>query len=198
MLQGACRYTDLLGGLPGIATNLLASRLRDLEAAGVVYREDARPPIATTLFGLTPRGQALKPVLLELIGWGAELMIPGPAEGDAFRGHWLAAPVQLYLADQAPDGPKVTIELRSEGHEPVTLEVSGGEVGTRPGSAEDPELTIAGPPQLILGLLSGMLEVDAAKSLGLRCEGDLEILRRLRGPAGQPADRPVGAAEGVS
>src|SRR5487761_1479809 len=38
MLLGPCRYTDLMRGLPGIATNLLADRLRDLEAAGVVRR----------------------------------------------------------------------------------------------------------------------------------------------------------------
>ena len=49
-LQGPCRYTDLRNGLPGIATNLLADRLRELEHAGVVSREEAPPPIATTLF----------------------------------------------------------------------------------------------------------------------------------------------------
>ena len=58
-LRGACRYTDLRNGLPGIATNLLADRLRELENAGVVAREEAPPPIATTLFRLTPRGEEL-------------------------------------------------------------------------------------------------------------------------------------------
>src|SRR6202041_3409604 len=38
LLRGACRYTDLKNGLPGIATNLLADRLRELEAAGVIPR----------------------------------------------------------------------------------------------------------------------------------------------------------------
>src|SRR5690349_22375133 len=40
--RGPSRYTDLRSGLPGIATNLLADRLRELEAAGLVEREDAR------------------------------------------------------------------------------------------------------------------------------------------------------------
>ena len=53
-LSGACRYTDLRNGLPSIATNLLADRLRELERSGVIAREDAPPPIATTLFRLTP------------------------------------------------------------------------------------------------------------------------------------------------
>ena len=47
LLQGPCRYTDLLHGLPGIATNLLAERLRHLEEVGVLRREMAPPPVAT-------------------------------------------------------------------------------------------------------------------------------------------------------
>src|SRR6201996_4674932 len=53
LLQGPCRYTDLRNGLPGIATNLLSDRLRELEAAGLGRREEAAPPVATTLFRLT-------------------------------------------------------------------------------------------------------------------------------------------------
>src|SRR5215471_2316743 len=96
LLQGPCRYTDLLNGLPGIATNLLADRLRELEQAEIVSREDAPPPIATTLFRLTPRGERLKGVLVELGRWGAPLMAES-AEGDAYRDYWLALPIELYL-----------------------------------------------------------------------------------------------------
>jgi Predicted transcriptional regulators len=46
LLQGPCRYTDLRNGLPGIATNLLSDRLRELEAAGLIRREEAAPPVA--------------------------------------------------------------------------------------------------------------------------------------------------------
>src|ERR1700730_780738 len=80
-LRGPSRYTDLRAGLPGVATNLLADRLRELEAAGVVAREEAAPPVATTLFRLTPRGEELKGALHELGRWGIPLMAEGPAEG---------------------------------------------------------------------------------------------------------------------
>src|SRR3954465_10675592 len=73
-LRGACRYTDLRNGLPGIASNLLAGRLRELEHAGVIAREDAPPPVATALFRLTPRGEHLRPVLEGLGRWGIPLM----------------------------------------------------------------------------------------------------------------------------
>src|ERR1700739_3279625 len=90
VLRGAGRYTDLRNGLPGIASNLLAERLRELEQAGVIAREDAPPPIATTLFRLTPRGEQLPPVPDALPRGGLPLMTE-QKPGDAVRSHWLAA-----------------------------------------------------------------------------------------------------------
>src|SRR5437868_15050329 len=80
LIRGASRYTDLRNGLPGIATNLLAERLRDLERHGVVEAVNAPPPVATTLFSLTARGRELEPVLHAIGRWGRELLATaGPA-----------------------------------------------------------------------------------------------------------------------
>src|SRR2546428_13402057 len=70
----ACRYTDLRDGLPGIATNLLADRLKSLEAAGIITAEAAPRPVATTLYRLPERGEALLPALQALVTWGAPLL----------------------------------------------------------------------------------------------------------------------------
>src|SRR5689334_14592704 len=80
LLRGPSRYTDLRDGLPGIATNLLADRLRELEHAGLVAREDAPPPVATALFRLTKRGRELRPLLEELTRWGLPYMIDEPGD----------------------------------------------------------------------------------------------------------------------
>jgi DNA-binding HxlR family transcriptional regulator len=93
LISGACRYTDLRNGLPGIATNLLADRLRELEQAGIISREEAPPPVATTLFTLTSRGAELAPLISELVRWGSPLMEQGPAAGDVFRGQWMQLPL---------------------------------------------------------------------------------------------------------
>ena len=114
LLQGPCRYTDLKNGLPGIATNLLSDRLRELEAAGLVRREEAPPPVATTLFRLTEAGAGLEPALDALGAWGIRYMAQ-PADGDEFRSHWLTFPVSLFLHDREPDGPALSIELRPGG-----------------------------------------------------------------------------------
>src|SRR6185312_2867789 len=105
-LRGPSRYTDLRNGLPGVATNLLADRLRDLEAAGLVAREEAPPPVATTLFRLTGRGEGLKPVLDELMRWGLPLMAE-QREEDAVRSHWLAGAIEVMLSDRHPEGDPV-------------------------------------------------------------------------------------------
>lgn len=178
LLQGPCRYTDLKNGLPGIATNLLADRLDQLKAAGLVRREEAAPPVATALFHLTEAGAELEPVLDALGGWGVRYMAQ-PVDGDEFRSHWFAFPVALFLDDQDPDGPAVSIELRTASR-PAVIEVSGGSIRTRRGSAPSPDLVLDGPPRLILGLLSAMLTPAEAAGLGLTITGDPAVLRRIQ------------------
>ena len=59
LLAGPKRYTDLRAGLPGLATDLLATRLRELQEAGVVDRHEVPPPTPATVYELTERGRAL-------------------------------------------------------------------------------------------------------------------------------------------
>ena len=178
LILGPCRYTDLRNGLPGIATNLLAERLRGMEKAGLIRREEARPPVATTLFHLTPRGEELKPALEALARWAGPLMAR-PVGDDEFRSHWLVLPFEHYLTDHEPDGAPITIEVRT-GDEPILIETVGGTVRARPGRAEHPDASLAGAASLILGLLTGRLDLATARSRGLQYEGDPEILDRVR------------------
>src|SRR3712207_3261653 len=74
LLLGPKRYSDLLEGLPGIGTNLLAARLKALEASGLVGRRRLPPPAASNVYELTERGRALEPAIFELIRWGLDLL----------------------------------------------------------------------------------------------------------------------------
>jgi DNA-binding HxlR family transcriptional regulator len=176
-VRGGCRYTDLIEGLPGIATNLLAARLRELEEAAVVRRENAPPPVATTLYELTPWGEQLEPVLEALGEWGAP-KLREPTEGDHFRSHWLVLPLRLRLRDHKPEQPPVSIEVRT-GEQPIVIEIGGGSVSVHPGTAKDPAALITGHPRAVLGLLVGALDLATATSLGLGYQGDDEVLDRV-------------------
>jgi DNA-binding HxlR family transcriptional regulator len=179
LLRGPCRYTDLREGLPGIATNLLADRLRELERAGLIEREYAPPPIASTLFGLTERGQELRPVLDALGRWGIPYMTEGPAPADEFRNRWLAWPAEMFLEDREPSAAPVTIELRT-GEQPMLVEAAAGEIHTRTGTSEHADAVLAGSPHAILGVLSGRVELARAREQGLDFEGDERALARVR------------------
>lgn len=68
---GPRRYSDLLAGLPGIPTNLLSSRLRELQAAGVISKSTLPRPGVASVYELTKAGLALRPAMAELRKWGA-------------------------------------------------------------------------------------------------------------------------------
>jgi|SRR5215469_8622954 len=176
LIRGGCRYTDLRDGLPGIATNLLSDRLRELESAGLIRREEAPPPIATTLFHLTDYGAELESVLSAFYRWGLRYMVNPPAD-DVFRGHWFAFSVRS-LHDHQPDEPPVSIELRAASS-PVVVEVADGKVAMRLGSARAPDLVLSGEPRLILGMFNGLITAAEAASLGLDISGNAAVLERI-------------------
>ena len=189
LLQGPSRFTDLKNGLPGIATNLLSTRLRELEAAGLITREDAPPPIATALYELSETGRELEPVLKALGMWGLRLMAEERPD-DAFKAQWLAYAPAWFSTDADPEGPPAVIQLIAAGERAV-IELGDGRVRTRPGLAADPDLVLDGPPRAVLGLLTGLIDLDTARRLGLSTEGRLELLTRL-GPVAQDLARSPG------
>jgi DNA-binding HxlR family transcriptional regulator len=188
LLRGPSRYTDLRNGLPGIATNLLGDRLQDLEKAGVVAREDAPPPVATTLFSLTDRGRELASVVYALGRWGLPLMgTQGP--DDVFESHWLTMPVELFLEDHDPKADPVVIELETADDQSSFLKVGGDEIKVLYRYDGDVDATVTGDPQMVLRLLSGKISVSQARRHGLRIKGSAAALTRVVPVADRGHDR---------
>ena len=177
------RYTDLRDGLPGIATNLLADRLRDLETSGVLRREQPRPPVATPVFCLTELGASLRSAVDALAVWGGEQVPAAPGDGE-FRSRWLIIPIEAMLRDTRPDEPAVIMAVVT-GDEPVIVEIGAGGVrartspALRTGDARPPDLAVTGPPKAVLGVLSGKLPLPAAERIGVRLEGDRGVFSRV-------------------
>ncbi len=71
LIFGPRRYSDLAAALPGVSTNILGSRLKELVGAGVIYKRRLSPPAAATVYQLTPWGAELEPILISLGRWAA-------------------------------------------------------------------------------------------------------------------------------
>ena len=169
LLYGPKRYTDLVAELPGIGTNILAARLKELESAGIVEKKKLPPPFASTVYELTPAGQDLAP--------GAARARPlrrppdGPAAARGARAglaHACARPRSLAALPGQPD--------RVPGGRRGGL--AGGLHGD-PGIAEDYDV-------LVETDATGFYYLVVDRKLeGVRVEGDVDraraAARRVRG-----------------
>ena len=143
LMHGPQRYTDLVDRLPGIGTNILAARLRDLEGHGVVTRRTLPPPAASKVYELTDYGRELRPAMRELALWGARSLGPPTDEDELFDG-WLANAMDILMAPLAPPG---RFEFRA-GTE-ITGMVDGEVV---PGPIDDADVVVEGDPEGIYAL----------------------------------------------
>jgi DNA-binding HxlR family transcriptional regulator len=163
LMHGPKRYTDLVDGLHGIGTNILAARLKALEAAGLVERRKLPPPAASNVYELTPTGQGLRPVLHELARFGARLMGPPPL--DALNPGWLVDALDLALSPISPVG-RLAFQI---GDEQASL-VDGI---ARPGLVDDPDVFVETDAIGFYHL------VVNRQTEGVRIEGAFEVLEQL-------------------
>ncbi len=161
LLLGPRRYSDLLNGLGGIGTDILATRLRTLQEHGVVQQVGAG---RAQRYELTEAGQALRPVLTELARWGApRLRLPADTTQIPPR-----VPLTSLLigATALPRGANGRYEVSLEG-ETVRVDVSDGQVHAAPDSEPDTTITLslAGLGALILGANASELEQTGGVSI---------------------------------
>jgi DNA-binding HxlR family transcriptional regulator len=106
------RYTDLLDGLPGIPTNMLSTRLKELEQAGVIERRIAPAPQRGIVYALTPDGCGLEPAVLALGQWGT-LQLGDPRPGDIVTPESLTMTMRAAFNPDAAKGLTVAWEIRA-------------------------------------------------------------------------------------
>jgi DNA-binding HxlR family transcriptional regulator len=167
---GPKRFTDLRQGLPGIATNVLNLRLRQLERDGIITRRQLPPPAPAQVYELTEHGRELVPIMLDLGRWGARTM--GQRSPDhSMRAEWLALALKAFFDPQAADGWTATIGLELDGAH-FTLRLDGGRLEVAPGADGAVDLAIAVETELLIQFLAGA-------EVPVQAEGDRELLGRL-------------------
>ncbi|CAL9393840.1 winged helix-turn-helix transcriptional regulator [Streptomyces sp. Tu 3180] len=175
LLAGPRRYTDLHADLPGVSTDVLASRLKDMERDGLTTRRRLPPPGAAYVYELTCRGRELLPVLQALGAWGqAGLGERRPT--DAVRAHWFALPLLRAL-----EGEGLAEVLLEEGV--FHLHVGAGEgpvYGDGPAPRE-PDARLALDTATCTEISRGELTVaDAVRAGRVEVTGDGTLAKTLR------------------
>jgi DNA-binding HxlR family transcriptional regulator len=178
LMHGPKRYTDLVDRLPGIGTNILATRLRDLESHGIVSRRVLPPPAASKVYELTEYGRELRPAMRELALWGARSLGPPTDEDELFDG-WLANAMDTVIARLAPPG-RFEFRVGDEIASLVDGEVTDGPIA-------DPQVVVEGDP-------GGIYDLFVNRCLDLvTVTGDQALLQALLDVAPDRIEQPTGA-----
>ncbi len=178
LLLGPKRYKDLLDGLPGIGTNLLAARLRELEAADIIERRVLPPPAGSAVYQLTVTGEALQPVLIAIGRWGGRFL-------GALRADDTLVPSAYFVAMRASFKPdlaaalKETYEFRVDGRV-FEVRVDNGSCTTSEGRTSNPDVVLTMDVQALNALLlEGLSPSEAIASERVTVHGDPQALTRL-------------------
>lgn len=187
LMFGPMRYTDIKAGLPGIATNMLANRLSEMQDAKIIAKRELPPPAASTVYELTDAGRDLAPVLVELGKWGMRFLPEHNKVGFMREGFKMRAPFAA--------------EHTATSTEAYTLVVDGEVIGfdVRPGSISvldtpAPEATVTlslNCATLMELMLLGKSVVEAEAEGRAEVQGDPAAAERLldlfRLPSLEPA-----------
>jgi len=200
LLLGPRRYSDLLLELPGITTNLLAKRVRELEGLGLLDKQLLPAPLGVTVYRLTAMGRALEPVIMELGRWGGRFMT-APERGDTLNLGWAF----LSLKRRYFGGLSCTVLVQA-GERSFTLEFSPRYLNVEERAAERAELCLRGDEATIRALFfqavplatllkSGKLWSSGPKSLERALEHALEPPQPFGSSPGTQSPRAATAPE---
>ena len=191
LLLGPKRFTDLRAGLPNASPNVLAQRLRGLEAAGVVRRRKLPPPAASRIYELTEWGQDLEPVIISLGRWGVRSPTK-PTDAELGIDSLVLSFRTMFDPEQA-EGLEAGFEIRLN-EDSFRAEVAGGRLEIERGLAGDAEVTIETDAGTLAALVYGDLGLDDALRSGeIGIEGDRELVERFIALFPLPEPAAVGA-----
>ena len=171
LLLGPQRYSDLLRGLPGITTNLLAKRLQEMEAEGLIERGDATDAAA---YRLTEIGRSLEPAIHALGRWGWQRM-GKPRARDRRSFEWLLVTLRRRYRGNAD----LSAEIEADGKAyHMVLRGDRAEIGR--GRVPAPDLRLRGTSAELAKLFLEELPKGATPN-GVEVGGAARDLRALVG-----------------
>lgn len=178
LLGGPRRYKDLQDSLDGIGTNLLANRLKELEANGLVEATQLAPPSSTRAYQLTARGRTLENAVVALAHWGLPLL-EAPRHDDHWRPHWNHVALKARFNAIAAQDISETYAFEIGGY-PHYVTIKDGRVETREGLPPHADLHLRTDSETFASIVEGQISLKDAMSRGLlQVEGTGETLVRM-------------------
>ncbi|GAA3652176.1 winged helix-turn-helix transcriptional regulator [Nonomuraea antimicrobica] len=178
LLLGPKRFTDLLSGLPGVSTDILTQRLRDLAAAGIVRRRRLPRPAASWVYELTRWGAELQPIVVSLARWGGRspgMRLDAPIGVDS-----LLLSLEALFDARAAAGFTATLDLRL-GEDTFQVAIADGRIDVSRGRSDRPHATLDTDLTTLLTLLRTDRPLDEVLAGGVaRLEGDRSVVDRWR------------------
>jgi len=171
LLLGPRRFSDLRGSLPGISANVLAQRLEELEAAGVLRRRKLPPPAAVQVYELTDWGLESEPIFQALGRWAARSPLHDPTLPISAVSFLLS--LRTMLDPARATGIEARIGFRL-GEESFLGRLADGRLDIAAGPVEGAELVLSGPPAQLAAAVYGGLPLDQ-----VRLEGDRALAERF-------------------
>ena len=172
LLLGPRRFTEILERLPGLSRNLLPTRLRKLEAEGLVRRRAPTAKGEPHLYEATEEAWSLALCFAPLVVWGAHRI--GPRRpGDVFRAASFALGMAAFADREAARGVHETYEFDVDG-ERFHLHVADGHIEPREGAAERPDLVVTTDAETCFRIMRGEAPADLLADGSMTGEGSAE------------------------
>ena len=177
LLVGPKRFTEIQRGLPGIPTNILTSRLNELEDSGLVRRTVLARPAKGIAYELTDAGSALEGPVLALGRWGAQYL-GEPRLGETITEDSIAMALRTTFRPEEAGKARLTYLLRLGAIE-VHARIRDGAIFVGRGPVESPDLIIETGPALRMLLAREVTPVEAIRKRLVRVTGDPKLLERF-------------------
>jgi DNA-binding HxlR family transcriptional regulator len=176
LLLGPKRFSALHRGLGAVSQNVLAQRLRELEAAGVVRRRRLGPPAGSWAYELTEQGAQLEPVLVALGHWGRNRPVPAQAELSVDA---LVLALKTTFDPAAAGDLEASLDLHVD-DDRLELAVAGGRLSVTRAGAKDPDATVRTDVATLRELAFRKRGLDDAAAAGdVAIDGDRATVQRL-------------------
>lgn len=178
LLLGPRRYSELENGLPGIPTNVLSTRLRELEEHGLVERRLLPRPANSVVYELTEYGRELEEPLLRLGHWGAK-SLPAPTNSDFVGSSAVTLGLRAMFHPEAAREVNMTFEVPVRDFV-VQGQIDDGQLLVPASCPAPPDLSIQGDPATMLELFHRRESArDAVAAGGIAVDGSLEDVDRF-------------------